>query len=434
MRRVAYFSFALLVLACGDDDRPPLRDAGTDAGEGMDAGGMDAAVQDAAPPMPSDAGLPDVRLDPDAACATATATAEVVREPVDIIWMVDSSTSMQPAIEQVTAGINDFVDVLDGSDLDYRVIMLSLRGPSSPSGRFAVCVPPPLAGDDDCGDGDRFFQVDMDVRSTQPVEQFLGTLAQTDGYTDPYPERGSAPWRDLLRPDATKTLVFVTDDNARTCELAGSPAGCTSGDDPVLTATSLEDFPGGGNPFNSRTLGPGILTSEYGDLFEGYTFNALYGWGDPADPDVACTFPGGGSPPSSGPTYTTLVERTGGVRAQLCDGASAWGPFFDAVASTVVRTSRIECVTELPSPPDGMMLDASKVNVLVETPDGSTPLGRVRGPGECGAAGGWHYDEETSTPSQVILCPAACEAANDLLIDAGGGDLTIQFGCNSILI
>lgn len=430
--------FAVLLLAactCGNRLIPT-----EDAGEPPDAGpAFDGGIPDRDGGRPNDAGPPpDARLIPDAACASSSATATLERLPVDIIWMVDNSTSMQPAIEQVQMGLNDFAALIETRGLDYRVIMLSLRGEgrgtlancdTSNCERFRVCIPPPLSSDTRCGDGPRFFQVELDVRSTQPIEQFLGTLGQTTGYlaTD---SRGSGPWRDLLRPEATKTIVIVTDDNARTCALPGSMATCTASD-PPLTATSLEDFPGGGNPFSSRELGPGILTAAYGTLFDGYIFSALYGWGSETDPTVRCTYPGGTMPPASGQTYTELVARTGGARAQICDGAAAWGPFFTDVASAVERGTRIECNIDIPPPPDGSFFDRDLINVFVDVGAGQERVGYSRDAAGCGAGGGWYYDDDAA-PTQVILCPATC----DRLQSASGTtrSVDVQFGCNTIPI
>ncbi len=166
--------------------------------------------------------------------------AQVESLPVDIIWVVDNSVSMAPAIEEVQNGLDDFAALVDSRALDYRVILLSLRGQGllsiGGSNRYGVCIPPPLSADNACGDGPRFFHVSVDIRSTQPIEQLLGTLGQTAGYTA-LDSRGSEPWLQLLRPEATKTLVLVTDDNARTCAL---PAGATCAPgDPPLVDTSL---------------------------------------------------------------------------------------------------------------------------------------------------------------------------------------------------
>lgn len=408
-----------------DIDAGPRRDGGGDAGL---VGPIDAG------PRPPDAGPPDahVSVDPDAACAAATVEAMVERVPVDIVFVIDNSASMGPAIDFVQSGINGFADRIAASGIDYRVILLSLRGMGrvtvGGSTRYAICVPPPLAGAS-CADGARFFQVEMDVRSTQPVEQVLGTLAQTAGYlvTDSV---GSAPWRDLLRDGTSKTIVFITDDNARTCDRTTLTCAST---DPPLTVTSLEDFPGGGNPFNFRTLGPGLLTATYGELFRGYKVDAIYGWGSETDPDVTCTFPGGATPSAAGHTYTELVRRTGGVRAKICDGPSAWGPFFDAVASDVVRSTPIACDIALPPPPDGMTLDPRRVNVEIRGSAGTTVIPYVGSAAACDPMrGGWYYDDERA-PTRVILCPASCDFARMDTSTAGGG-VDVVFGCASILI
>lgn len=372
-----------------------------------------------------------IMLDPDAACAMASVPVEVERLPVDIIWVVDNSSSMQPAIDQVRMGLNAFADQIFASGLDYRVILLSLRGTAPVSGRYPICVPPPLAGAS-CGDGSRFFHVSVDIRSTQPIEQILGTLGQTVGYTEGA-GIGSAPWRSLLRDGASKTFVVVTDDNSRTCALPNPGGSCNATGAP-MTATSLEDYPGGISPWTTtRALGPGILTATYGTLFEDYTFDAIYGWGSETDPEVRCTFPGGAMPSSPGETYTTLVARTGGVRAQICDGAAAWGPFFDAVATGVVRTSRIACEVDLPEPPDGSTLNPRRVNVIIRGLSGSTTIPYAGSAGACDPTrGGWHYDDAVS-PTRVILCPSTCDFAREETADTEGG-LDVVFGCDSILI
>ncbi len=347
--------------------------------------------------------------------------AEVGRAPVDIIWVVDNSSSMRPAIDELTRGINNFADQIARSGLDYRVIMIALRGPDGVDGRYPVCVAPPLAGDSRCGDGERFFQVSADIKSTQPFEQFLGTLGQTDGFMDGE-SRGGRPWRELLRDDATKTIVVVSDDDSR------------------LSPSDFERFRGGSNPFNGTTLPPGILDASWGGLFDGYTFNGLYGWGDERNPDVTCEFRNPDDcvsepcPASSGPNYTALVESTGGVRAKICDGAAAWTPFFNAVATTVEDTARVSCEIDLPAPPDGMTLDPNKVNVSLTSAGMATDLRKVPGgAAACGPAGGWYYDNDAA-PTQVLLCPATCDVARGLFEREGDVDVEVAFGCDSVLI
>ncbi len=342
-------------------------------------------------------------------CTGVTEEATLEALPVDIIWLVDNSNSMEPAIAQVKAGLNAFADLISASNLDYKVILLSKRGTSD----LSICIPPPLAGDSACGNGPRFFHSSVDVLSTQPLEQFLGTLGQTDGYMLGQ-QRGGEPWADQLRLNATKTIVVVTDDNAR------------------LSATQFQTFAGGQNPFNSLMLPPGILDPSWNGLFDGFLFSGIYGWGDSQDPSVICEYSDGSSPPSSGLTYTTLVSQTGGVRAQLCDGANAWTPFFDAVAQAVVQASEIACVLEIPPPPPGEDLDYTKVNVQLVSGNDETIVPNVGDEAGCGTGEGWYYDD-SAAPENVVLCPASCEHAQELAGPNQTGKVEVLFGCATIV-
>jgi len=400
-----------------DTDAVPVKtdaDVAVDADDvAVDTGGGGGAD---VPPIVRDAST-DVVLGEDAACTSASVTATLERLPVDIIWMVDNSVSMAPAIDEVIRGLNAFSSLVGSRGLDYRVVMLSLRSPTRnvmlPAGRrYAVCIPRPLAGNDTCGDGPNFLHASVDIRSTQPLEQLLGTLGQTMGYTQDA-ERGGEPWRHFLRPTATKTFVVVTDDNSR------------------FSATQFDSFQGGANPFTrSLNLPPGVLHRDWAGMFTGYTFSGIYGWGSETNPDTRCEFSDGSMAPASGTVYTELVRRTGGVRAKICDGATAWGPFFEGVATAVARSSRIQCDLALPPPPTGTVLDPRRVNVALRGAMATTRLGKVSGPTACGPVGGWYYDNETA-PQRVVLCPASCERAQ-ALVAGGEAAVSVEFGCTTI--
>ncbi len=381
----------------------------SDASAGADTGGaFDAPAETTGDTGP---------LDPDAACATATQEAKTEVLPVDVIWMVDNSASMAPAVAEVKAGLNAFAALIDAKKLDYKVIVLSVRSKTSPitlggGTRYPVCIPPPLAGDDACGNGPRFFHSNVDIKSTQPLEQLLGTLDQTDGYKLGQ-ERGGEPWKDQLRPEASKTIVVVTDDNAR------------------LSATDFETFAGGKNPFNSLTLGPGVLHPSRKGLFDGYVFGGIYGWGSETETGVTCVYGDGSKPPSSGPTYTALVSKTGGPRAKLCDGPAAWSSFFDAIATAVVKSAKLSCTLELPVPPEGT-LDPSAVNVRITGASGTTVIPQVPNAAACGTDVAWYYDDPAA-PKKVILCPAACDAANAAVGVDKPGKIDVLFGCKTVI-
>lgn len=427
---------ALVAAGCSRGTDHGVLDAGTDTGP------VDAGYDSFRPPV--DLGP----LDPDAACASSMAPAVVVRKPVDIIFVVDNSSSMQPAIDEVQMGLDAFTALIAAGDLDYRVIVVSKRGhgafTSGGSTRYAVCVPPPLSSDTNCADGPRFFQESLDVRSTQGFEQVMGALDETVGYrtAETYgADLGETSWGMRLRPEASKTFVMVTDDNERmvTATFARPPSGDS---DPTASPTGTVDWfehmPMALNPFNgtgatsTRTLPVGLLDASRAGMFDGYKFDAVYGWGSTTDDTVRCTYPAGGSPSSSGRTYTAWVDHTHGVRAQICPGHSAWTTFFTDVATSVVTSSHIDCTIALPTPPDGSMLDPTRINVQVQGMSGTTVLHKAASMAACGTAQAWYYDND-AMPTQVILCPAACDYAQAELTAAGSG-VAVQFGCMSLLI
>jgi hypothetical protein len=406
---VVAFGFAL---ACGGGD------AASRAFEQVAevGGGAEAGTTDFVPPNPADASSADA----DASFATcASAAVEATREPlpVDIVWVVDNSSSMQPAVAEVQAGLNAFAGLVGNKGLDYKVVMLSLRGsaPVQVGGktRYPVCIPPPLGGAD-CGNSTVFFHAAMDVQSTQPLEQILGSLDQTTGYTAGT-QRGSEAWAQELRSKATKSIVLVTDDNSR------------------FPGVSFEGFPGGDSPYtNGLTLPPGILHPSRGGAWKGYSFSALYGWGSTADPSIRCSFPDGSKPTASGSEYTALVQKTGGVRAQICAGSAAWAPFFDAVATAVVATARVAC--ELPIPaPDAGTVDPSLVNVRV-TDDTAAPVTvpRVKDESACAGGEGWYYDADIA-PTKVFLCPQSCEGAQSKGAGTKLPKVEVLFGCATVV-
>jgi hypothetical protein len=365
----------------------------------------------------TDASSEEPPLSDDAACAAVAEEATIEKLPVDIIWVVDNSASMAPAIEEIRKGLNAFAGLIEAKQLDYKVIMLSLRSKTSPvsvggSKRYPVCIPAPLAGDDACGNGPRFFHSSVDIRSTQPLEQLLGTLGQTAGYAKGE-EKGGDPWFQALRPEATKTIVVATDDNAR------------------LSATQFEQFPGGKDPFNSTTLPPGVLDPSWNDLFKDYIFSGIYGWGVEGDPSAVCLFADGTKPASSGPTYTTLVQKTGGVRAKLCDGSAAWQPFFNEIAKAVEKTAKLSCELTIPAPPSGE-IDPQLVNVALVAGGSPTYLPQVADAAACGAPGGWYYDDPKA-PKKITLCASSCDTAQGMIGPDKPGGIQVHFGCKTII-
>jgi hypothetical protein len=403
-----YAAFLVFAVGCSSGARAPLgnRDLGGHSGDMARVVMTESDGGGAAP------------FDPSLACVTASAATATDFKPVDIIWLIDNSSSMQPAITAVTQGLNNFANLIAGKSLDYKIIMLSLRSETNPvsmsgSNRWGVCVPQPLAGDAHCGNGARFFQSSIDVKSEQPLEQLLGTLGQTTGYKlgD---ERGGEPWNDQLRADATKTIVVVSDDDSR------------------LTPSQFETFAGGKNPYNPNVeLPPGILDSSWGGLFNGYIFDGIYGWGSDTNPKTMCTYKDGTMPPKPGEHYTSLVQSTSGVRAKICDSAATWSSFLDMVAQAVGSTAKLDCNLYIPPPPPPAVLDPDAINVLVDDDNGSTFLYKVANAAACTQSGGWYYDND-ATPTQVLLCPSSCDFAQKRVVSAHA-KIDVYFGCKTVV-
>src|SRR5262249_23060059 len=154
---------------------------------------------------------------------------------------------------------------------------------------------------------------------------------------------------------------------------------------------------------------------------DGYVFAALYGWDSASDPGAKCTYPNGTNPPSAGSTYTTLVTKTSGPRAKICDGAQAWGPFFDAVAQAVIKSWKVACDVAIPAPPSGTV-DPGKVNVEIDDGTQTSLVPKVANAAACGGSSGWYYDNDAA-PTRVLLCPSACSAANAHVGADKGGKL-----------
>jgi len=139
---------------------------------------------------PSDAGPPPPGTD-GGSCASVSVEATPVTAPVDIVWIVDSSSSMRDEALRVQDNLNRFSSDITASGVDHRVVVIT-----DPD---YVTVPPPLGSDPA-----RYRFVSRDVSSNAPLERLLSE----------WPRYG-----DFLRPEAVTHFVVVSDDNS---DLSGS--------------------------------------------------------------------------------------------------------------------------------------------------------------------------------------------------------------------
>jgi hypothetical protein len=161
------------------------------------------------------------------ACVTDEEEAKLVTVPVDIILLLDNSGSMSDELEAVEANINvNFASILTGSDVDYRVILISRhrhapRGESEESST-SICVSSPLSGLRDCTAAaepvlsERFFQYSTKLESTDSFDVMLDTYTSPFSGSEREDKYDNAPlgWSQWLRPSAKKVFLEMTDDNA----------------------------------------------------------------------------------------------------------------------------------------------------------------------------------------------------------------------------
>lgn len=297
------------------------------------------------------------------------------KTPLDIVFAVDTSSSMSAEIAEVKANINgSFAAVLGQGDLDYRVVMLAAKG----TGTFQICVAEPLGGPN-CGSNLPIYRaVPQVVGSTNPLSLLLST------YDSLSP---SLNWSGFLRPEATKAFVVVTDDN--------SAVAATTFDSELLAKAPLGMF--------------GTAQKRK------YVFYGIIGI-DKNNASLKCP-----DAVNNGSVYQSLVALTGGAQFSECE--ADYSPVFKAIADNVV--AKLSCEFTFPkNDPNGKALDPDKVAVkLVDSMQQSTAFPRVNDASKC-VGPGWHYDDNLA-PTKILLCPAACTKVQG----TAGGQVTIDMGC-----
>jgi hypothetical protein len=362
-------SIAILVLACswtacggsdGGDDGENVNNDGAGAGSGSgNSSGEGGGIL---------SGSGGNGTGGDESCASSTVVAEAVEAPADIIWIVDQSGSMDQETQYVQAKINDFATLIEQSGVDYRVVMIA-----DPNSGNAICVPPPLAGAG-CGDGPKFRLVPEQVGSNDGPEIALATYDQ---------------YSDFLRPEATKHLVFVTDDNSD---------------------MSAADFLTG-----LQALAPA-------GMFDSVYVHGIYAFGNG---DNGCDGPFG-SGAQEGEVYTALVAQTMGAAGVICE--DDWSTVFTEISTAVLAGSQVPCELAIPEPAEGETLDTGKVNVTYQSGSGpKQTLPRVMDEASCGSTGGWYYDDNAN-PTTILLCSDIC-ATIEADIDAS---VSIVIGCGTV--
>ena len=105
--------------------------------------------------------------------------------------------------------------------------------------------------------------------------------------------------------------------------------------------------------------------------------------------------------------------------------------------SAIRQNAAVPCEFSIPPPPEGQSLDPSLVNVTYLDPTNTSSLiPNVGTEGNCGASGGWYYNNIAS-PSSVVLCDNSCNTVTAGIISGAilgqSGQLNLEFGCATVI-
>lgn len=375
------------LLACGNDDTGPGEQQDTSRpGRPSDAGGDgddtiapddDATADDDSTSDDADPIGVDVPPGPDLSCIEVSAEARARVQPADIIWVIDTSGSMNDENIIIQDGLNDFATFIqDEVQLDARVVMIANHPgetysslPGFPGERLnGICIPPPLGGEpDNCPEGpdnfsDRYLHVAEVVYSFEPFPKFIE-------FYDEY------KW--FLRPGVPTHIVVVTDD--------ASASGWTG-------SRFMDEV---------ENLDPGFP--------QGYRVHAIAGP------------PGGGcaNVEAPGTEFINAVDATGGYFHSICN--RDWDEMFDELAARIEEDSTIPCQFQVPDPGEFTEIDYNRIGVTFEDNGTTTNIDRVLNESGCDPVNGGYYTDSFDQPTTVLLCPASCGQVT--------GELSITFEC-----
>jgi hypothetical protein len=381
------------------------------------------------------------------------------KRPMDVIVAIDNSESMAGEIQQVQARINgDFAGILDGSSIDYRVILVSRYGNvffhnqdhGTPSdSAYGICIGAPLstltcpASATDptpavANNPPKFYHHSTDIGSNDLWCRLM------DAYhtTDPYPNARTnwvpvAPngWSAFVRQNAYKVFVGITDDSPTRAATTGCSA-LLSGNDEQAWATQFDTA--------LRTLDPAQFQTASGD--RNYVWYSIVGFAGnattnptpltPSDPveTRCCRGDGGVQTTCQGTTgarlqdsaepglgYQYLSILTGGLRYPSCYNSN-FNDIFNKIAEGVIEQAQASCEYDVPTPSHGIV-DFVQTRVSYQPGSGaSVPLTRHSTASDCGANAGFYYSSDFT---KIELCPTTCSAVE--------GDpnvkVSIDFGC-----
>ncbi len=329
-------------------------------------------------------------------CESLSQTAMNQIRPVDIIWAVDTTSSMNLAADGVQNELNNFASFITNQGIDVRVVMIAKKGCSDalawinpeiriciapPLGNGIQCVTPALGPGTACPNDDKlpgFFHIDNKINNNDALKQFV----------DHYPT-----YKAHLRQNAVKYFAVISDDSTDATY------------DPAWFTQQLVDM---------NVADPG-----YFDVWRFFSIACQ------SNCFLLC------KNGASGSGYVPLATQTGGISADLCAGAAGFAQVFQQLAQSVTDKTTLDCEWAIPPPPPGEQFEKNKVNVDY-FPGGAgpaQPILHVDTIADCdpGKGGGWYYDDDAN-PTKVRVCPSNCDTISSDL----NGRIDVKFGCFTV--
>lgn len=311
----------------------------------------------------------------------AATSAQTAKAKVDIIFVIDSSGSMNAEMNQIKTNVNTFASKILNVGLDLHVIFIVDKATSPNQSGNVICVPEPLAGPNCADKAPTFRHVDSSVDSTDSFEVILATYDSANA---------AIAWNNELRLDSTKIFVEVTDDE--------SDISFTDFDAQLLAKQPAGMF---GTAQARKYIFHSIISKPF------------------ADPVPSTNVCAGAAGPSV--DYQELSKLTGGLIDEVCK--TDYSGVLDNIAKSVV--DKLGCELTYPK---SEAADPTKL-VVQYTPQGQPgkPLTQVTDTSKCASVpDGWFYDDNAN-PSKIILCPTMCTTANS----APGAKLEALVGCKA---
>lgn len=354
------------------------------------------------------------------ACVMNQAPAQLIKQAVDIIVLLDNSGSMEDEAAAVEDNINiNFASVLASSEVDYRVILISRHRRAarddSDEASTSICVQAPLSGLASCDAApepvfsERFYQYSTKIESDDSFDVALDTYEPPFDDDDREEKFDHAPqgWSEWLRPGAKKVFLEVTDD-----------------DEDMAVQSFVQQL---------QQLAPQHFGTD--PARPSFVFHSIVGLAE-KDPPTAAWLPdepiteqkctgNDGDVTSAGETYQELSRLTGGLRFPLCQ-FDAYDVVFQRIAQDVVLTRNVACDFPIPPPPPGLELNLD--NIAISYSSGSA--GTTAQLGQATSVEACQNNAFYIAGGRLNLCPDSCASIRSDPLAA----VSVLFTCESQII